>query len=462
MAFIQRTTKEIHRSLLARMVARSELTDVSEGSVLFDLFATFAEQIADSEYRIAQVRQQFTLNNATGIDLDERASELGVNRLQATFATGQVVFTRSSANTSEALVIPAGSVIQALTTQAPRFYTTQEYIIPIGQVSVSASVQCAIAGSAGNIPSNTLTILISVPQAIISVTNSNAISNGQNLESDSALKTRCALYLKSLARCQAPSIEFFAKTFVGSDGSRCKNAHLYEDLLNPGYCELLIDDGSGLFNTVITSSTSSSFVVTGTQNPLIMPIARPVTLDSNIVLTRTRSSFVIPASKYKVIHERGIILFLDRTDLEDGDIITTNTYSVYQGLIPELQDQIEGDVKNATNFPGYRAIGVRVRVLPAPITNVSLDIQVTSYSGTDLLLLQLNTIDQATEFINSLDAGQPLFMAQLIDILMNDTRIQNIKIYNQNTLILSSDVYPSTDKHILKAQTINVFVSTQI
>jgi hypothetical protein len=53
-------------------------------------------------------------------------------------------------------------------------------------------------------------------------------------------------------------------------------------------------------------------------------------------------------------------------------------------------------------------------------------------------------------------------MAQLIDILMNDTRIQNIKIYNQNSLILSSDVYPSTDKHILKAQTINIFVSTQI
>ena len=64
--YTPRPASELLRDLAARMVARSELTDISEGSVLYDLLATFAEQVAEADARLAQVRSQFTLEGASG------------------------------------------------------------------------------------------------------------------------------------------------------------------------------------------------------------------------------------------------------------------------------------------------------------------------------------------------------------------------------------------------------------
>jgi hypothetical protein len=50
MPYVQRTKDEILTSLLARMVARSPVTDIVEGSVIYTLMSSVAEQIADSEY----------------------------------------------------------------------------------------------------------------------------------------------------------------------------------------------------------------------------------------------------------------------------------------------------------------------------------------------------------------------------------------------------------------------------
>lgn len=458
MAYVQRTTEEILRSMLARMVARSTVTDITEGSVLYDLFASMAEQLADTDYRINKVRSQFDINNATGTDLDERAGEIGLTRLQPSKSTGTVTFTRSS--TTGSLTIPKGSIVQSTLLTKPLFYTSQDVSFANGQATVNASVQCGVSGSLGNVAKNAIATLVNVPDGVIAVSNGLAFTNGQDLEQDATFLNRCRLYLKSLAKCQPSSIEAFARSFSASDGTRATNAHIYEGL-TPGYSELLIDDGSGLYNTVSTTSTSTSFTVTGLQNPLIMPISKPITEASILVLTRTRGSFVIPSTKYTVLHERGVILFNDRTDLTDGDIVTTNTYSIYEGLISELQDQIEGDVKDPLNYPGYRAAGTRIRVLPAPITNVSLDLQITAYTGTDLVQLQSDLSTLATSFINSLDAGQPLFIAQYIDALMTDSRLENVKILSAGTNNLSPDIYPVTDRHILKAQTIDIYVSVR-
>ena len=44
-----RSSSEITRDLMARMVARTTLTDVAEGSVLLSLLQTVAEQIAEAD-----------------------------------------------------------------------------------------------------------------------------------------------------------------------------------------------------------------------------------------------------------------------------------------------------------------------------------------------------------------------------------------------------------------------------
>jgi hypothetical protein len=460
MAYIQRTKEEILRGLLARTVARSSVTDVTEGSVLYVLLSSVAEQIANSEYQLARLRQQFTMTNSTGAELDERALELGLTRLQAVNATGTIELTRSS--TGSSLTVPAGLIVSNPSNSALVYYTRNDVTFSSSDETRTVSIIAGIAGSAGNATQGAITQMQNPPDTVISCTNLQALTNGKDQETDDLFINRCRNYLLSQSRSQVIPIETFAKSFTAIDGTRALNAKVYESASIPAYSELLIDDGSGLYNTVTTTEiNTTSFSVYGDQNPLIMPISKPVTENSNIVLTRTRGSFIISPTKYRILHERGVIVFLDRSDLIEGDTVSTNSYSIYTGLIDELQDQIEGNPNDPINKAGYRAIGTRVRVLPAPITLINLDIQLSAYTGVDLVALQdrLNLI--ATGFINSLEAGQPLFIAQLIDALMNDTDLENVKIYTYNTLNLSPDIYPTSQRHILKTDTIRLFVSTR-
>ena len=70
--YTPRPASEILRDLAARMVARSSLTDIAEGSVLYDLLSTFAEQVAEADVRLSQIRAQYTLEGASGQDPDDR------------------------------------------------------------------------------------------------------------------------------------------------------------------------------------------------------------------------------------------------------------------------------------------------------------------------------------------------------------------------------------------------------
>lgn len=460
MAYVQRTKDEILTSLLARMVARSTVSDIVEGSVLYTLMSAIAEQIADSEYKLAKLRQQFTLTNTNGTDLDDRALEIGLTRLPATNATGVITLTRSSIGAS--LTLDAGLIVANPSNQSLVYYTREQAVFASNSLTTNVSIIAGISGAVGNALNNTITSLQNFPSQVIACTNTNALTNGNDEETDDQLRNRCKQAIQSLAKSQPQAIETFAKSYIATDGTRAINASIYENENVPAYCELLIDDGSGLYNNVTTETiTSTSFSVYGDQSPLIMPLSNPITDTSNIVLTRSRGSLVINPSKYRIVHERGLVIFMDRSDLVDGDMVTTNAYTIYTGLISELQNLIEGSPADPINNPGQRAVGVRVRVLPAPITLVSFDLQITAYNGVDLVALQARLQGIATGFVNALEAGQPLLIAQLIDSLMNDTDLQNVKVYSSASLNLSPDIYPTTPRHILKADTINLFVSTR-
>ena len=64
MAYVPKTASEILKDLVAATVARSDLTDVSEGSVLSQLLSTVASELAGSEYRMSQIRDSFQFINS--------------------------------------------------------------------------------------------------------------------------------------------------------------------------------------------------------------------------------------------------------------------------------------------------------------------------------------------------------------------------------------------------------------
>lgn len=454
--YTPRTSSEITRDLMARMVARTELTDVAEGSVLLSLLQTIAEQIAEADTRLASIREQFTLSGASGLDLDERAEELGLTRLSATNATGTITLIRDDSTAS--LIVPRGSVVGRSDSNVT--YTTQSAVtLGIGISEADVAITANTTGTSGNAPTNVITTIIDMPEAITSITQTDAIGNGQAQESDVQLRARATRHLNSLARCQPVALEYLALSTSASDGSRATTATLYENPTERGRCELLIDDGSGLGDHPQTRTGATVTTTLNTAQGLIIGVEAPIV--DEIIVTDITSQIqqfrLVEGSDFIVYRERGLIHLLEGTSVSVGSELSISGYEVYTGLIAELQSVIEGDPEDITS--GYRSAGISVRVLPAPVQRVDLDVLLVVADGANVITVSNNVETAIAGLFSSLDAGKPAYIAKIIDVVMGVDDVINATLYRQGTRELAVDQYPTTARTVLRSGQINAVTS---
>lgn len=215
MAYEARTRDEILRDLAARIVSRTELTDVIPGSVLHTILATVAEEFASTEYRLGEIRDSFYLEGASGADLDERVSELpvrSISRLPAAPASGLVKVTRDSA--TAAVTINAGTLFGRKDNSKIFYRLNSPLTFAIGESEkTNVAVTCTTNGEVGNAGTGQVSIIVSDPN-IATVINEGPITGGLDEEGDDSLRSRAKAYLASLSRSQDLALEFEALNFV--------------------------------------------------------------------------------------------------------------------------------------------------------------------------------------------------------------------------------------------------------
>lgn len=480
MAYVPKTARGILKDLVAAVVARSQLTDVAEGSVLAQLLSTVASELAGSEYRMSQIRDSFNLSTVNALDLDERVAELplgGVSRLPSSAAAGNAItLTRTEAAAGEGLpnllVVPSmsmlgrsddGSVLYVLTDSV----TFDAAGAVASQSLLNVHVTCLSLGEVGNCGPGTINKMISLPSEVTGMSQPTSLAGGQPPEGDGALRNRAILYLSSLARCQPTALEHFAQSFVASDNTRTRYAALYEDAERRGYSELIVDDGSVLLAGEEVGTTPGR-AVSGTvpgggvltifhEAPAVAPIQR---------IERKNSAGVhvsfIEAGQFVSIPERGVV-YVDNGVFSAGDIYNIHTvaedplqgYRVFTGsLIPELQKAIEGDLNDPVTYPGLRAAGTRVRVLAPTVTNIGFDMRIVPITGVSFVETANAVREAATEFVLTLRPGDSLYVSQLIDRIMDNPDLIDVKFFEHNianpgTLALS-DTLTQTRRHVLR------------
>jgi len=458
--YTPRPTNEILRDMLARVVVRTELTDVHEGSVLYTLCATVAEQIAESDVRLAQIRDQFTFDGASGVDLDERVEELGMTRLAATTATGELTLTRT--DTTAALTVAAGATFGRTDSDAT-YISTADVTLSIGTASATVPVSAQVSGTAGNAPSGSINTILSA-NGIDSIAQATPLSNGAEAETDSALRTRARRYMNSLARCQPSAIEYQALSFTASDNTRATVATVYEDPTRYGRVELLIDDGNGIGDRAIDEITVagagvSQYVSMGNTT---IGIERGIAT-SPTVTKRDLTQIPLPnpitmveGTDYEIDYGRGTLTLLGGAGL--GLTINVSSYRVYTGLVAELQAHMEGTAGDVTT--GFRPAGVSLRVLPAPVQRVDVDLLIVAADGANITTVTQQSESAVTDYLSSLGAGEPAYIARMVDVVMSIDDVVNVTVYRRNTNDLASDFYPQTPRYILRAQNIRAITST--
>lgn len=147
-------------------------------------------------------------------------------------------------------LIPAGTVVKIpANNQNPEvlYSTLRDAVIPAGEDRVEGVLVVAdVPGSRGNALVNTVRRFDSVPFPGATVTNTQAFTNGADVETDAQLRNRIKSYTASLARGTAPAI---LNAIIGladpDDNKRVSSAILSNPIEFGAPSILYVDDGTG-------------------------------------------------------------------------------------------------------------------------------------------------------------------------------------------------------------------------
>ncbi len=450
--FTPRNSSEILRELLGKLLNRTELSDISAGSTVFSLMNSVAVELANVETRLNNIRNGYSLQTAVGTELDARCAELPpgtIFRKKASFAGGSVLSV-SREDATEELIIPAGSLIQNATSSA-LYQIPQQVILAVGETQKDDIYIIAnSAGSASNAEIGQITTNINI-EGIDSLTNSKSLTTGLDEESDGFLRARALKYVKSLGKSTKDALEYLGESFISNDGQAAKFSRIYEDLKQPAYTELILDDGNGLINQETTANTASGDVYSTSQRLIYheRPATEPILPGQLAISDINGNTKIVTTNDYVSIPERGIIFF-NQGFLEPGDTWSINNYKIYKGLIADLQEEIEGN-NNITQLanPGYRAAGTRVRVLPPVVETLTFTVQITPNSGLNLNNTKNSIRNLIVAYVNNLPIGEPLIISKLNQILQNSGLILTCIIQDNDGGALA-DIYPAELKNVLR------------
>ena len=433
--FSVRTYEEILERAINRVVARTSLNDINDGSSLKQFLAAWAREADEIYFQAVNLLDLFDIYEAVGNDLDERAKEYNPNLISRAFArksTGSVVFGRTGIIGTVA--IPIGTQVQVPPNGAQPaiiFETTVDGQILAGfSTSAPVDITALAAGAAGNADSGTIIGFTSKPSGVDTVTNPSALTNGRDLESDDSFRNRLVNQIKGLARSHVLGIETAAlSTEDPISGKRVVFAQVVEDFVSLGNVIVYIDDGGGTAKST-TPVVGGTILAAATGGERVVNLPNwPIDESSPFAVRRTAGTGLSPSGEptglltlgvhYTLNPASGQINLLQAAfpngliggapgDSIDGD------WSYYTGLVAECQKIIDGDPADRVNYPGYRAAGVLIRVQTPGIDQQVIRVNITVSAGFDQTVAAASVATVLSAYINALGIGE--------DVILNEMR----------------------------------------
>lgn len=441
------------RELTARVVARSRLSRIARNGVVFHLLSAAATEIAEVYYQIARLRLLFSIDSATGSDLDERAAEIVPTRIarRAAIAAqgGAQTFTRLG--TVGSLVIPAGQIVTATDANGTiRYRTTAAVTITPGNtVSPAVSLVALEPGVRANVAAGQIVGLQGAPAGVVSTTNGAALTNGRDKERDEDFRARIKSYVQSLSRGTPLAIETFARSVVLANGQRAIFAKLVEPVIPDGTSDLLIDDGTGAVESFSDAYIGSPDVLVASASggeTDVYTTARPIRDDGSFVL-RINGVPATRGADYELNPVKGQVELA--SPLVSSDAVEAE-YRYFTGLVAAVARVIEGDPSNRLAFPGVRHAGHLCRVGVPTVAFQTVDASIAVAADFDVTLVSNNVRTAIQSYINGLDIGEPVIVAEIIERAMAVPGMINFRLTDL------SGTAPPADQNLAASQVARV------
>lgn len=413
--------------MAARVVARSELTDLEDGGNLHTVLTAVAREIDDVNFQMTNLQQIWDLDTATGEDLDDRALDYppdGLTRQGANPATTEYVFSRTG--TTGTIPIPQGSIVR-VPSGGPEYQTTVAGAILDGfSDSGSIPIEALVPGSEGNVDANTITQFDAIT-GIETGTNPLPAIGGQDEETDAQLRTRIKEYVRSLPRGTPDALKFAVLDAFDVTQGRITSAELVElDGADLGKVLIYVDDGTGTIaqiednigspETVVSSALGGEERLFLDNKPLVL--GTPVAVELNAAPLTEGVDFTVNFATGQIT----LVVALSPTDN------VTAEYTWHTGLIAEAQKIVDGDPNDRENYPGYRAAGVQVFVIaPVVVQQIIEGVVVVAddFIGQTTAVLS-DCASAISRYINNLPINGDVILSELIAAVMGVTGVVDV------------------------------------
>jgi uncharacterized phage protein gp47/JayE len=87
-------------------------------------------------------------------------------------------------------------------------------------------------------------------------------------------------------------------------------------------------------------------------------------------------------------------------------------------LLRRVQRTVDGFEPDSSNFPGRRAVGGLIEILPPLIKQISLAINVTTNEGVNLGEITNNIKSTIITYVNGLGVGEDVILSEIIATIM--------------------------------------------
>lgn len=388
--------------------------DTTPGGFWYDLTQAPILEIARLYDALNEWAAAVLLPFSWGAYLDEHGVTIGQTRKDPVAATGTVTFTGTNGT-----LISTGTEVAVEQTDPDAdpvsFRTTAAGVIAGGTLDLP--VEATTFGSAGNVVSGAVTVLLSPISGVSSITNSSPISGGADVETDERYLARLIL------------------AFTGAHGSGTIDDYTEWALDYPGVGNVKVEplwNGPGTVRVIITdvdNNAVSQTVIDGLQQRL----------DPYAVKTGTSATVSLPASSIPLRSTSGL--------QTSGQVMVADQLVTYASI---SGNTLNGTTGGAGTFPadttvtqsgrgaGLAPIGAVVTVATPALLPIVVDAQIVPKTGYSVsgaggsVALQADVSEAIHTYIDSLSPGDSVVYQAVVAAIMDVTGVLDISLLHLN------------------------------
>lgn len=145
-----------------------------------------------------------------------------------------------------------------------------------------------------------------------------------------------------------------------------------------------------------------------------------------------RVVYLTPAVKADKISETNMAKISSLGKLEYSTDVTTGIdgYLYYTGLLRTVQRIIDGYEPDPITYPGRRAVGGLIEILPPLIKRITVSIQVTTNEGVNLNEISNDIKSAIINYVDSLGVGKDVILSEIIVAVMSITGVESVVFIN--------------------------------